>query len=202
MVASHILLVLDKHDKLAQLTTLNEIFIDISKVLDDLSVTFGFQTMLGTGLAFFYTFFSLFITSKVWIFNQVEFRNEAICCAIWWIFCNFYPQMLIAGNELLKHDTKIIMKHLNEIIKRSRSRLTVLTAIAFSNCIQGHPIIFTCGLFDFDLKFAFTVSKLNLFYENSYRTFLFTGTRWLSFKLPHTSSIRCCFIQQRQNLFR
>lgn len=157
-VAKSRFIMVSDNDQINRLAKIHEIYVELYKFLEDTSFTQGIPTMLAAGIAFFYTFFSFFITAKVVLFNQTEFKDEAICCALWWIFSNIYIQMIIAGNEFLKYGSGFIIKELREVLKRSKKDVKISATMSFSNFITFYPLKFTCRLFDLDLKFIFAVN--------------------------------------------
>lgn len=138
------------------LLTLQDIYNDMIEVLDIGSFTFGFQSMLGTGITFFYTIFTSFLCYKA--FQQDEIRSNAIGSVYWWIFLGFFQLLLILGSECMMFEAEKILKHLNKIVKRSKDQSEINILLSFCDCIQRHPPVFTSGLFNYNLELSFSVN--------------------------------------------
>lgn len=140
------------------LLALQDIYNDMIEALDVGSFAFGFQSMLGTGITFFYTIFSSFLCYKAFLYHQDEIRSDAIGSVFWWSFLGFFPALQILGSEFMMSEAEKILKHLNKVVKRSKDQSEINQLLSFCDCIRRHPPVFTSGLFNYNLNLTFSVN--------------------------------------------
>lgn len=159
------------NNDLALISALQDIYNDMIDILQNSSFTLGFQSMLCTGISFFYTIFTSFLCYKGFLFDQDEFKDDALASLFWLGFVSVCPTLLIIMGELMSQQAKKIQTHFNKIVRRSKNQNEINALLMFCDCIQRHPPVFTTGLFDFNLKLAFGVRKLSYLRSDTMKQF-------------------------------
>lgn len=81
---------------------LNEIYADMRIATLITSQFFGFITMLGFGLTFIYTIFTLFLCYKASFMNDENLNDKLIVGIFFWLYINFYLILIIVLSEATK----------------------------------------------------------------------------------------------------
>lgn len=148
-----------RNDDLKIIGTLIEIYSMVIKLQEALSICFGVQTMLQIGLLFLHTLLTNFIALKNLSIDG--FLSGSTIAGL--IITSYYHLFLIAiiyACSQTEIEAKKTLKLINAIMKRSKDARKVAKLLSFSFLIKRNPLKFSCGLFDFDWNFAYSVSLI------------------------------------------
>jgi hypothetical protein len=101
----------DVHDYVAEnriLVKLNEVYRDLHFGMGETSRIFGIAGMLGIFLCFLYSIHTAFITYKSLYAHDNDTNGKAVITIFWWLFTVFYPIIIIAYCELIKHNVSFL----------------------------------------------------------------------------------------------
>jgi hypothetical protein len=151
--------VLDKlHNDAWKIQKLILIYSKLTKVVDEMNFCYGFPAMLGVGLTFFYTIFTLFMSCKVFItFGALNDFSIAALVADIYFAVFMMVQVLVCVQ--VENEAKKILRTSNEVIKRSKDELKIALMMSLSSMVKRRIPKFSCGLFDFDWSLIYSVSS-------------------------------------------
>jgi len=138
-------------EKLSTLLSLHEIY---SQMIDEVVATsfcFGSQAALSLVLIWIYTLFTSFTVYKA-LLDPEAFNNQVIFNVLFCLYLDFYAICVFVACYLSTYEHRRSLQLLNRTINATKSSRERRILMTFIDNVRKRPPIFTCGLFDFDLK--------------------------------------------------
>jgi len=137
--------------------TISEVYQDLMRTFDAINSIYGFVVMLGCGTVWSHSVFTSFAVYKNFIVHG-SLTGKTIGTLAFNIYYNLFILSIIVNNFRTRQQVDDLIKHVNELINKSKDKLTQQMLVSLQNQIEKRPPKFTCGLFDFDWKLIFTVN--------------------------------------------
>lgn len=162
------------NNNFALILALQDIYNDMIDILQNASFTLGFQSMLCTGISFFYTIFSSFLCYKGFLSDQDEFKDDALAifsgCAFWASarHCSSLWESLCPNKRKRFKITSARLREGREI--RMRSMRFWYFAIAFNDILQCSQLDFSTSTWKWLLGWvSFSIFDLMQWKQFNYR---------------------------------
>lgn len=121
-----------------------------------INVIFGFQTMLGIGLTFMFTLFTLFASFKFVLYHDVDV-NIALSSIFWCFFYNYFFFCIIQSCKIVDDEIENLGKMIYKLLNRNVCRPLLLRS--FGNQVKQISGKSTCGLLTFDYQLIMMVKN-------------------------------------------
>lgn len=137
--------------------TLYEVYREIMRLHECINSCYGFSATLGSGLLFFFTNFTAFMTYKdIWINGCLS--KGTIASILFALYLQIFGYAVIITCTLSERESQRTIRLSNAIIRRSQDSKLVGMLMSLNFLIKRTPPKFSCGLFDFDWSLVYGVS--------------------------------------------
>lgn len=134
--------------------TLKSIHHDMMKCVQLANVCFGFQTMLGIGITFLFTLFTLFASYKAFYYHDIDER-VAISSIFWCLFYNYFKVCIVYTSNMIDSENQELSTCIYKTMNKDVCSPLVMQSFAYQ--IKQLPSKSSCGLFNFDYSLIMTV---------------------------------------------
>lgn len=138
---------------------LMEIYSKLMEIVDAISLCYSFQMMLGLGLIFFFTIFTLFMAAK----NLSDFEHFDRFSISSLMLATYLMSFVIAeifSCTKMENKAHEILKSSKKLLKQKDDKLKIAMLTSFTFMVKRKIPKFSCGLFDFDWKLVYAVSNI------------------------------------------